>query len=174
MRETESTDDRNRWEWLKRGELKRKTESLLCAAQEEALRVSAIKYSIDKTRGTPLCRFYNEKTESMTQIMSACSILAKSQFRKCHNKVVGTYVHWLLCKKYHLQRSGKWYMHTPQSVQEKGKYKIFWDFNIQRDKAIEHMRPDIVCINKQKRESVRLLILLFLVTKHSHERKGKK
>ena len=26
--------------------------------------------------------------------------------------------------------------------------KILWDFPIQTDKAIEHRRPDIVCINK--------------------------
>ena len=63
LRETESTDDRNRWEWLKRGELKRETEILLRAAQEQALRVNAIKYSIDKTHDTPLCRLCNEKTE---------------------------------------------------------------------------------------------------------------
>ena len=29
LRETESIDDGNRWKWLKRGELKHKTESLL-------------------------------------------------------------------------------------------------------------------------------------------------
>ena len=39
LRETESTDDGNRWEWLKRGELKRETENLLCAAQEVSLRM---------------------------------------------------------------------------------------------------------------------------------------
>ena len=41
---------------------------------------------------------------------------------------------------------------TPQSVQENDKYKIVWDFNIQADKIKEHRRPDMVCINKQKRE----------------------
>ena len=84
-------------------------------------------------------------------IVSACSILAKSQYRKCHDKV-GTNVHWLLYKKYHLQYREKWYTHTPHSVQENDKNKIFWDFNIQTDKVIEHRRPDKTCINKQKRE----------------------
>ena len=83
--------------------------------------------------------------------MNACSILAKSQYRKRHDKV-GSYVHWLLCKKYHLQCSDTWYTHKPQSVQEKDEYKILWDFNIQADKVIEHRRLDIVCINKQRRE----------------------
>ena len=66
--------------------------------------------------------------------------------------------------KYHLQCSDKCYTHanthththththTPQSVQENEEYKVLWDFNIQTDKVTEHKRPDIVCINKQKRE----------------------
>ena len=75
------------------------------------------KGSIDKTSDTPLCRLCNEKTESITHIVSTCSILAKSQYRKCHDKV-GTYVHWLVCKRYYLQCSDKWYTHKPQSVRE--------------------------------------------------------
>ena len=42
--------------------------------------------------------------------------------------------------------------HTPQPVQENDEYKILLDFNIQAEKVTEHRRPDIVCINKQKRE----------------------
>ena len=95
LRETESIDDGNRWKWLKRGELKHKTESLLWAAQKQGLRVNAIKYSSDKTSDTPLCRLCNEKTESITHSVSECSILAKNQYRKRHDKV-GTFVHWLL------------------------------------------------------------------------------
>ena len=101
MREAESTNNGNIWEWLNQGKLKRETEGLLCAAQEQALKINAIKYSIDKRSDTPLCGPCNEKTESITDIMRACSVLAKSQYRKSHDKI-GTYVHWLLCKKYHL------------------------------------------------------------------------
>ena len=70
-----------------------------------------------------------------------CSILAKSQYRKRHDKI-GTYVHQLLCKKYYLQCSDKWYIHKPQSVQENEEYnKVLFDFNIQTDKVTEHRRP---------------------------------
>ena len=118
MRETESTDDVNRWEWLKREELKPEIESLLCAAQEQALRVNAIKYSFDKTYYPPLCGLCNEKTESITHIASVCSILAKSQDRKHHDKVE-TYVHWFLCNKYHFKYSDKWYTHLHQNQSRK-------------------------------------------------------
>ena len=46
----------------------------MCAALEQALRVNTIKYSIDKTSDTPLCRPCNEKTESIAHIVRACSI----------------------------------------------------------------------------------------------------
>ena len=58
--------------------------SLLCTIQEQNLLVNAIKYSIDKASDTSLCGLYNEKTESIAHILSACSILAKSQCTKRH------------------------------------------------------------------------------------------
>ena len=72
---------------MKRRKVKRETESLLCTAKEQALRVNAIKYSIDNTSNTSPCKLCNEKTESITQSLSACSILDKSQYRKRHDKV---------------------------------------------------------------------------------------
>ena len=39
--------DQRRWQWLKAGELKRETESFICAAQEQALRTNAMKNGID-------------------------------------------------------------------------------------------------------------------------------
>ena len=43
LRETEGMQDQRKWQWLKGGELKRETESLICTAQEQALRTNAIK-----------------------------------------------------------------------------------------------------------------------------------
>ena len=74
LREIEGTDDGHSREWLKRWEIKRETETLMCAALEQALQVNTIKYSVDKTSNTPLCRPCNEKTESITHIVRACSI----------------------------------------------------------------------------------------------------
>ena len=134
MRETRSTDG-NRWQWLKRGELKRETESLLCQLKN---RLCELMPSNTQFIRQAILHYEDSvmKRQSITHIVSACSILAKSQYRKRHDKV-GTYVHWLLCKKHHLQCSDKWHVHThthtrtPQSVQENNEYKILCDFNIQ-------------------------------------------
>ena len=84
LREIESTNDGSRWDgnsWNE-GNSSVKQKALLCAALKESLRVNAIKYSIDKISDTLLCRLCNEKTESITHTVSACSIFAKSQYRK--------------------------------------------------------------------------------------------
>ena len=61
-------------------------------------------------------------------------------------------VHWLLCKKFEIECEDKWFSHQPEPVLENDKCKILWDFAIQTDKEIEHRNPDIVVIDKEKRE----------------------
>ena len=54
----------------------------------------------------------------------------------------------------------KWCNYKPAKVVENGRVHIFWDFNIQRDYAIQQ-GPTYFCCTKLK-ESVTLLILLCL------------
>ena len=132
---------------MRKRELKRETESLLCVGQEQAIRTNLVKYSIDKTSETPCCRLCNENVESVIHIISACSNLVKNQYRKKHAKVAKK-IHWLLCKKFYLECNEKWYEHVPDSVLGNERSKILWDFSIQTYKIIEHRQLDIVCINE--------------------------
>ena len=52
-------------QWLPRGDLKVGTEALLCAAQQQAIRTSYMKYHIDKTSESPVCRLCGKKGESV-------------------------------------------------------------------------------------------------------------
>ena len=45
--------------------LKKETESLILAAQEQALRINSIKQSIDKTSETPISRLCGQSTETV-------------------------------------------------------------------------------------------------------------
>ena len=87
LRETEGMQDQRRWQWLKAGELTRETERLICAAQEQALRTHAIKNGVDYQDMFTLCRLCKEKVESVTCIVSSCSVVAGNQYRKRHNKL---------------------------------------------------------------------------------------
>ena len=53
--------ERRSWRWLRNGFLKKETEGLILVAQEQALRTNSVKYSIDKTSETLLCRFEDRR-----------------------------------------------------------------------------------------------------------------
>ena len=48
---------------------------------------NSVKYSIDKTSETPLCRLCGECTETVWHISSGCRKLAQKEHRKRHDKV---------------------------------------------------------------------------------------
>ena len=64
------------WTWLIKGNLKRETESLLIAAQNNAIRTNHIKARIDKTQQNSKCRLCGERDETINHIISECSKLA--------------------------------------------------------------------------------------------------
>ena len=49
--------------------LKLETEALIFAAQEQALRTNAVKFNIDRTKNSPLCRLCGELSESVTHLV---------------------------------------------------------------------------------------------------------
>ena len=60
------------WTWLRKGNLKRETESLLIAALHNAIRTHRIKARIDKTQQNSKCRLYGDRDEVINQITSEC------------------------------------------------------------------------------------------------------
>ena len=63
-------------------------------------------------------------------------------------------IHWELGRKYSLEHAEKWYKHQPQKLAENSTCKISWDFNIQCDHEIEHRRPDLIIMDKEKRTAL--------------------
>ena len=51
-------------------------------------------------------------------------------------------------------------MHNPAAVLENNIHKLPWDFDIHSDHLITDRRPDLIIINKKKRELAKLSILL--------------
>ena len=73
----EVRDDKDSWLWLQKGVLKKETEGLVLAAQEQALRASSIKKMIDKQDCSTKCRMCDERDETVVHIVSECSRLAQ-------------------------------------------------------------------------------------------------
>ena len=107
IRETrEKVDKEKTWQWLSRGDLKVRTEALLCAAQEQAISTNHMKYHINKTSESPPCRLCGKKGESVQHITSGCEKLAQKEYKRRHNNVAKK-VHWDICKKIRLEHSEK-------------------------------------------------------------------
>ena len=49
------------WDWLKRGTIKKETEGLITAAQDQAVRTNNIKNRMDKEDVSPMCRLCGER-----------------------------------------------------------------------------------------------------------------
>ena len=70
LRQTEEVADAERWLWLRDGNLKKETESLIISAQEQAIRTNVIKAKIDKTQIDSKCRMCGKVDESINHILS--------------------------------------------------------------------------------------------------------
>ena len=151
IRQTEQLASKESWQWLQRGELKKETEGMIMAAQDQALRTRYIQRAIDKQNISSKCRKCKEKDETINHIVSECSALAQHQYKKRHDTVAKA-LHWSLCKKYQINCSDKWYEHHPEGVVENDKVKLLWDFGIRTDRVIRANRPDLTLVDKEKKE----------------------
>ena len=113
------------WHWLRNGNLKRETESLLSAAQEQASKTNSVRkiYHKDISNKCILCETH---VENVLHTVSVCSILAQKEYKKRHDKVCLN-IHWALCKKYGVKVRERWYEHNVESVIENDIVKILWD-----------------------------------------------
>ena len=70
-----------KWTWLKKADLKSSTEALICAAQEQALRMNYANFNVDKSVESPLCIMCHEGGEGVTHVISECSKLAQKEYK---------------------------------------------------------------------------------------------
>ena len=147
----EGRDECKSWEWLRRSGLKKETEGMVMAAQDQALRTRYIKKVIDKEDISASCRLCGERDETISHILSECKMLAQNQYKNWRHDKVAQIIHWELCKENGIEVKEKWYDHKPERVIETADVKVLWDMNIQTDKEIECSRPDIMVLEKKKR-----------------------
>jgi hypothetical protein len=142
------------WLWLKKGYLKKETEGLILAAQNQALRSRWVQHNIDKIDVSPKCRMCGERDETIAHIVSECSQLAQNDYKNCRHDKVAAILHWQFCKSYgfdHAEKSYNHFVDKNNRVLENDSIKLLWDFSIQTQVKIDHNKPDIVVVDKEKR-----------------------
>ena len=154
LREVEPVANKSAtFKWIESGMLKKETEGLLVAAQDQALRTNAIKVKIDHQKGSELCRLCGQKEETVDHLVSSCSKIAQTDYKGRHDKVAAT-LHWSLCKQFGFVRAEKWYDHRAEKVLENEEFKLLWDYDIKTDKVIKERRPDLVIVKKKARQAL--------------------
>ena len=88
MRQTKEVRSEQSWVWLQNGDLKRETESLIVAAQNQSIRTNLVKAKIDKSQKDTLCRLCRKADESIDHDVSGCSKLAQKEYKRRHDKLV--------------------------------------------------------------------------------------
>ena len=93
------------WTWLREGNIKRETESLLMAAQNSAIGTNHIKTWIDETQQSK-CGLCGDRYETTNHIISGCSKLAKKEFKARHDWV-SKVINREMCKKFKFDHASK-------------------------------------------------------------------
>ena len=139
------------YQWLVKSNLKDNTEALIMAAQEQALKTRAIEAKIHHTRQDPTCRLCHQHDETIQHLTSGCVKLAGTAYTERHNQVA-LIIYRNICDVYDLETPKNWWEIPAKNV-ENDKAKILWDFHIQTDKQVKANQPDIVIVDKERKES---------------------
>ena len=84
-RQIEEVAHEKTWTWLRKGNLIRETESLINAAQNNAIRTNYIKAKIDKTQQNSKCRLCGKRDETVNHVLCECSKLAQREYKTRHD-----------------------------------------------------------------------------------------
>ena len=150
LRQTKEVRSDQCWAWLQNGDLKRETESLIVAAQNQSISTNLVKARVDKSQGDLLCRECRKVDQNIDHIVSGCSKIVQKEYKRRLNNL-GKIVLWKLARKWNFKVGDKWYEHEPEGVLENEDYKILWEFSSQTDDVIEAQRPDLVLVDKKER-----------------------
>ena len=141
--------------WLRDWNIKRETESLIMAAQEQAIRTNTIKTKIKKTQAESKYRMCGKVDGTVRHIVCECPMLAQREYKKSHDWV-GRKIYQELCRKIAFDVNEKWHKHEPQKVVANDSWKILQDVTVQTDHVIEARRLDTVIIDETKNECMPL------------------
>ena len=94
--------------------MKRETESLIVATQNQSIRTNLVKAKIDKSQKDTLCRLCKKADESIDHVVSGCSKFAQKEYQRRHGNLCRI-AHWKLARKCNFE-AGDTCMNMSQKV----------------------------------------------------------
>ena len=84
VNQIEEVAGEEKWLCLRDGSIKRETESLIMAAQEQSIGTNAIKAKIDKTQAESKYRLCGKVDETVGHIVCECPMLPQREYKSRH------------------------------------------------------------------------------------------
>ena len=137
-------------EWLNQSHLRFETESLICAAQEQALHTKYMRSKIWGCNSDSKCRLCGEQNETVHHIVSGCKMLTGTKYKYRHDQIL-KYLHWWILKDLGITVTENWTNHKPEATEEINGVIVMWDLDIETDKNVQYNRPDIVIHDTKNR-----------------------
>jgi hypothetical protein len=98
-------------------------------------------------------RICGTEGETIEHIISSCTVLAQSEYKKRHD-IFAKIIHMNLAVKFNLLKNTQpHYSYIPESCLENDNYKLYFDRTVLTDIHIKHNRPDIIILNKQQKQA---------------------
>ena len=99
------------------------------------------------------CRMCGDHPETVGQLVSACTKLAQTEYRRRHDKM-GLRVYWEVCGIYGVKRSERWHLEVPDGVRKSddGMVEIWWDQTVITPTKFVANRPDMMIVDRRSKE----------------------
>ena len=101
--------------------MKKETECLVFAVQEQALRTNWIRKNIDDQEVSEIHRMCGERDESVTHLIAECKKLDQKEYK---DMIFARIAHLELYQKFGLVGEVKLYNHKPAKLAENGRVKV--------------------------------------------------
>jgi hypothetical protein len=151
--------------WLKKSNIHPETEGFIFAIQDRVINTRNYKKHICRLQSIiDKCRICGTEGETIEHIISSCTVLAQSEYKKRHD-IFAKIIHMNLAVKFNLLKDTQpHYIYKPESCLENDNYKLYFDRTVLTDIHIQHNRPDIIILNKQQKQAY----LLDIAVPNSH------
>lgn len=146
-------DDSASMSWIRDGTLFCETEGMMFAIQDQVMATRYYRKHIIGENINDRCRMCQDKGETIDHLITACPILAPTDYTMRHN-MVARIIHQELLRQ-HLPNVTyqPYYKYEPQGVVETLDMKLYWARPISTDKNIPHNIPDIIITQKEQKNT---------------------
>lgn len=157
--------------WLIAGQMFPETEGTMLAIQDQVIPTRSYLKAIVRDPGVQddRCRYGCQAQENIHHITSGCTHFSGTDYKQRHD-VVGKILHQELAYQHQLiECKVPYYKYVPNNVLENDECRLYWDRTILTDQTATHNRPDLVLVDKTKRQ-VYLIDIAIPNTKNLQEK----